>query len=29
VLRMVMEALGVSTFPGAAAKAWDMGTFFP
>lgn len=29
VLRMVMEAVGMTTFPGAAATAWDMGTFFP
>jgi phosphatidylinositol-3-phosphatase len=29
VLRLVMEALGLKTYPGAAATAWDMGTFFP
>jgi len=29
VLRMTMRALGLTTYPGAAATAWDMSTFFP
>jgi len=29
LLRLVMRSLGMTTYPGAAASAWDMGSFFP
>jgi phosphatidylinositol-3-phosphatase len=28
-LRLTMRALGLTSYPGAASTAWDMGTFFP